>query len=315
MSDPVPTPLIWRIATPIVYLFTLVSTIYYTIHRPHSGAHPHRTIWRQNSAHHTPFALNAPLTSIYWLVLFLLQLIYVSLLALSRAPPSGVALAPTFTAHNILVLAFVHLYTRTLLWWALLLAALDFVLLTFAYFRYSLSAVRATAAKAPLSDRLVHFAALAGPLAFAFVALYWDGAAAAHARHFAARVVANVFVWSWGAYGGFYLVAFGDWTLAFCLSVLCACKSAILIAIMCSDGSQPSASRSLQPLPSRCSGSLPSSSWPCCSWGPSPSPSRASPGSLRCPSGRAAAPSRTTGSMRRCWLMSRPKPVAFHWSD
>jgi hypothetical protein len=229
MSDPSPpiaTPLVWRIATPLAWLAALVTVGYHTAHAPppDSSGHPARTIWAQNAKHHTPFALNACLTSAYWLALWLLQLWYVALLASGKAAAGAIALAPTFAAHNLLVVGFVHLWTRSLFWLTLLVAALDFVLLTFAYFRFAAFAVRATAAGAGPSDRVVHAATLAGPLAFAFVALYWDGAAAVHARHLAARIVANVFVWSWAAYGGFYLVAFGDWVLAFSLSVLCACE-------------------------------------------------------------------------------------------
>jgi hypothetical protein len=73
----------------------------------------------------------------------------------------------------------------------------------------------------------MHAAVLTGPLAWTFVALYWDGAAAVHSHHFAGRVVANVFVWSWLVYGGFYLVAFKDWSMGFCLSVLTAGRSAL----------------------------------------------------------------------------------------
>jgi hypothetical protein len=228
MSDPAQvlrTPLLWRVATPLAYLAAVVTTCYYTVRRPHEGPKPRRTIWAQNAAHPTPFALSAALTSAYWLALWLLQLWYVALLALGRAAAGPAALAPAFAAHSLLVVGFVHLYARSELRWALLVAALDFALLTFAYFRRSRFAVRATAAGAPPADRAAHAAALAGPLAFAFVALYWDGAAAVPARRPAARIVANVFVWSWGAYGGFYLVAFGDWALAFCLSVLCACET------------------------------------------------------------------------------------------
>lgn len=55
-----------------------------------------------------------------------------------------------------------------------------------------------------------------------YVGLFWIGAAAVHARHFAARVVANVFVWTWVVYGGFYIVVFKDWAVGFALSALSA---------------------------------------------------------------------------------------------
>jgi hypothetical protein len=54
--------------------------------------------------------------------------------------------------------------------------------------------------------------------------LYWVGAIALHSNHFAARIVANVFIWGWLGYGLFFLVAYKDYTMGFALSVLCFCK-------------------------------------------------------------------------------------------
>ena len=68
----------------------------------------------------------------------------------------------------------------------------------------------------------MHIAAVAGPLAFSFVALFWVGAAAVHSKHPAAHVAANVFVWTWALYGLFYLVVFKDWAMGFALAALTA---------------------------------------------------------------------------------------------
>jgi hypothetical protein len=70
----------------------------------------------------------------------------------------------------------------------------------------------------------MHVAVVAGPLAFSFVALFWDGAAAVHTKHSAARIVALVFVWVWAVYGAFYLFAFKDWLMGFALAALTAGK-------------------------------------------------------------------------------------------
>jgi len=204
--------LLWRILTPISWLFIVITSTYYTFRRPHEGGNRHydrHTIWGQNGRHHTPFALNSVIVSIYWIVLYLLQLPYLYNL---YAPPAlvtpAVILAPYFTLNNFLAFGFVHLWVRGYFWWALLIAVINWINLTFGYFRY------------PKSPVLMHVAVLAGPLAFAFVTLFWDGAAAFNAHKTPARIVANIFIWSWAVYGGFYLVAFKDWALGFCLSVL-----------------------------------------------------------------------------------------------
>jgi len=205
------TILVWRVLTPVSWLLVVLTSIYYTFSRPHEGKYHRGTIWEQNRRHHTPFALNQIIGSIYWVVLYLFQLSYVYNLF---APPAHIAtainLAPSFTLNNLLGFGVIHLWCRSYFGWALLLTIVNFFNLTFAYFQF------------PKSPRWQHVAVLAGPLAWDFVSLYWVGAAAVNSRHLAARIVANVFVWTWLVYGGFYLFTFKDWMMGFALSVLAA---------------------------------------------------------------------------------------------
>lgn len=46
------------------------------------------------------------------------------------------------------------------------------------------------------------------PLAWTFVALYWDGAIAVNAHSLAARILANIAIWGILVYGLFFLVAY-----------------------------------------------------------------------------------------------------------
>jgi len=212
------TLLVWRILTPISWLLVVITSFYYTFKAPHSHRNSHagkywhnHTIWGQNRVHHTPFSLNPVIGSIYWIVLYIAQAGYIyNLFAPNGYVASAINLAPSFTVNNLLGFGFVNLWTRGYFWWALLLVVINFFNLTFTYFQF------------PKSPRLQHVAVLAGPLAFNFVALYWTGAAAVNARHVPARIVANIFIWTWLVYGGFYLFAFKDWSLGFALSVLTA---------------------------------------------------------------------------------------------
>lgn len=45
-----------------------------------------------------------------------------------------------------------------------------------------------------------------------------------HAHGLAARIVANVFVWSWLGFGLFYLIIFKDYTVGFEMAILSLCK-------------------------------------------------------------------------------------------
>lgn len=144
--------------------------------------------------------------------MYTLQFTYVTQLFIgsSESVKSATNISPFFIMHNLLMFGFIHLWCRSYFWQALLLAVVNWLQLTVGYFRY------------PNSPNSQHVAVFAMPLAFAYVTLFWDGACAVHAHHVGARIVANVFVWFWVVYGGFYLVVFKDWAMGFSLSVLAA---------------------------------------------------------------------------------------------
>jgi hypothetical protein len=60
------TILWYKIFTILTWLLAVVSSVYYTIHAPHDDITKQRTIWGQNRHHHTAFALNSCIASIYW---------------------------------------------------------------------------------------------------------------------------------------------------------------------------------------------------------------------------------------------------------
>jgi hypothetical protein len=91
-----------------------------------------------------------------------------------------------------------------------LLLIVNFFNLSSLYFRHS------------AHPRFIHVPVVSGPLAWTFVALYWNGAIAVNAHGLAARIVANVAVWGWLVYGLFFLVTFKDYTMGFNLTVLSA---------------------------------------------------------------------------------------------
>lgn len=115
-----------------------------------------------------------------------------------------------FVTSNLLLFGFIHLWVRSHFWLALLLIVINFFNLSAAYFRHS------------TTPRFIHIPVVSGPLAWNFVALYWVGAVAVHAHNLPARIVANIFVWGILVYGGFFLVAYKDYTMGFELSILAA---------------------------------------------------------------------------------------------
>ncbi|KAF2243080.1 DUF1774-domain-containing protein [Trematosphaeria pertusa] len=197
-----------RVCTLVTYLVFLITAIYYTFKAPGEGHKPRRTIWGNNRP--TAFAQNSVITSIYWIVIFILQLVYAWSLYSSNVVYVNAAanIGSHYIASNLLLFGFIHLWVRSYFWLALLLIVINFFNMSAAYFRHS------------TTPRLIHIGTIAGPLAWNFVALYWVGAMAVHKDNLAARIVGNIFIWGFAAYGIFFLAAFKDYTMGFCLSVL-----------------------------------------------------------------------------------------------
>jgi hypothetical protein len=206
--------LYYKITTSISYLLLLITTFYYTFNAPADGKHHNNArFWKHNFQ--TPFAQSSILTSIYWLVLFALQLVYAGSLYTSNAVyvTAAANIGAHFVANNLLLFGFVNLWVRSHYVLAELLIVINFFNLSFAYFRHS------------TTPRLIHIGTVSGPLAWNFVAMYWVGAVMVHTNHLAARIVANVFIWGWAGYGIFFLAAYKDYTMGYALSILSFCKT------------------------------------------------------------------------------------------
>lgn len=105
------------------------------------------------------------------------------------------------------------LWVRGFFWLAELLLIVNFFNLTSLYFRHS------------TTPRFVHIPVVSAPYAWTFVALFWDGAAMVHARSLPAHILANIAIWGILGFGGFFILAFKDYTMGFALAILSLCKS------------------------------------------------------------------------------------------
>ncbi|KAF1998707.1 hypothetical protein P154DRAFT_564472 [Amniculicola lignicola CBS 123094] len=202
--------LFYKITTFVSWLLLLVTSFYYTFHAPHEGKYARHRFWKQNSLHPTPFSQNALFTSLYWLALFGFQGAYQYYLYASESTAVAAAanVGSHFIANNLLLFGFVNLWVRSHFFLAEFLLVINFINLSAAYFRH------------PVTPRIIHIGAVSGPLAWNFVALYWVGAVVVHSNNLAGRIVANIFIWSFLAYGTFFLAAYKDYTIGFALSIL-----------------------------------------------------------------------------------------------
>ncbi|PKS09090.1 hypothetical protein jhhlp_003704 [Lomentospora prolificans] len=203
----------YKVLTLLTLLLTVLTSVYYTVDEPRDGFTIRRRIWDLNDLYPTGFTLNPIIASIYWILVFLLQIGYVTQLFSNDAARVTTAanVGSHFILNNILHFAFVMLFVRSHFVWAEVIQVINFFNLLNLYFLHRTS---------PL---LIHIPVASAPLAWAFVALYWNGALTVHhPNHFVGRVFANIFIWSIPVFGHFCLLVFNDYTIGFALSILSA---------------------------------------------------------------------------------------------
>lgn len=147
------------------------------------------------------------------IILFLLQIGYV--LHLFSGDVTTVNAAASVGSHfifnNLLHFAFVLLFVNGHTLWSEIILIINFFNLSSLAFRHH------------AYSRFIHAPVVSGPLAWTFVAIYWNGGILVpYSESLVARIFANIFIWSILAYGAFFLVAYKDYTMGFWLSILSA---------------------------------------------------------------------------------------------
>ncbi|KAI5812019.1 hypothetical protein BZA77DRAFT_335460 [Pyronema omphalodes] len=199
----------YRVLTLLSFLLQFITTLYYTKNAPTDDHTGHHTIFQYHS---TPFTLSYVFVSIYWVVLWIMQMVYVWHLFRSDAVAvdSAAAVGSHFILYNVLHFAWVMLWTRGHTILSEMILVINFLQLTAVYFRHH------------TAPRLIHNAVSAMPLTFTFFMLLWNGAVMIHCYSLVCRVLANVAVWGLAAFAGFFLLAFRDFYVGFATAFLAA---------------------------------------------------------------------------------------------
>jgi hypothetical protein len=124
-----------------------------------------------------------------------------------------------FIVHNLLQVAFLFLWVYGHFWYGEAVLVLNYMNLKTLYFRHL---------KTP---RYVHIPVVTGPMAWTLVAILSNGAAMVNAQSYAAKICANVAIWSILLYGLFFLLAFKDYAIGFELSALSLGKDAFVVFV------------------------------------------------------------------------------------
>jgi len=149
-------------------------------------------------------------TSIYWVIVLIMQAHYIRYLysADKHFVTSAANVGSHFIFHNLLTFGFIMLWVRGHFWQGELLLIVNLFNLTLLYFGH------------PTTPLLVHLPIVSAPLAWNYVAIFWDGAAMVNAHTLPARIVANIFIWGILVLGGFFVLTFKDYTMGIELAIL-----------------------------------------------------------------------------------------------
>jgi hypothetical protein len=201
--------LAYRALTPLSWVLVLVIGIFYSVRTPKDVGNG-LPVWRQIQANPTPFSQNIVITGIYWIVLLLSQLGYISRLFSKDTVvvTTAVNVASYYILNNLFVVAFILLWVRSYFAGAEVIVAANF-----------LSQVSAHTHHRNLPP-LVNFSVVSGPYAWNLTALFWNGAVAVAGNNTAARIVANVFIWSFLLVGDYKIFRLKDTVFGFSLSSL-----------------------------------------------------------------------------------------------
>ncbi|KAI5777742.1 hypothetical protein EDC01DRAFT_697828 [Geopyxis carbonaria] len=202
----------YRVCSVLSWLLQFIVTVYYLGHAPLDGKYAHHTIFGMSNHHVTPFTISHVFVSLYWIVLWIMQAVFVWHL-FSRKDTlmaSAASVGSHFILYNLLHFAWVMLWVRSHTILSEIVLIINFFQLTAVYYRN------------PTAPRLIHVAVSAMPITFTWFMLLWNGAVMVHCHDLICRVLANVAIWGIAAFAGFFLLAFGDYYVGFSTAFLAA---------------------------------------------------------------------------------------------
>ncbi|KAL5335138.1 hypothetical protein BJX70DRAFT_401843 [Aspergillus crustosus] len=199
----------YRVLVPLSWALVLVIGIYYTINSPQHPSNSHN-LWEQLGRRHTGFSVELEVVALYWILLLLAQVYYVShLFSKDKVVVTLAAnVAPHFILHNLFVVAWILLWTRNHFWPAEVIVAAHFIHQHIVFWR-----IRGL-------PSISHLAVIAAPYAWTLILLFWNGAAAVHKYNPGAEITANVAIWIIFLIGVIHIFVPVDDILGYSLSLL-----------------------------------------------------------------------------------------------
>lgn len=195
---------------------TIVAWIFqtYAVVRYFGGRQP----FSDDYAHHVadnPFTVNLIVTIVYWSILLLLQVLFVTQIFVPVVDTAhGVTnrleytkkVGWHFSAFNFLVFGWVMLFVRQHYIWSQLFLLVNLLNILALYVSHKTYAIK------PLANYfLIHVSTAAMPMVWLLFTFFWNGAVIFHIHKLVGRIIANMLVWLLFVIPGFFTLAFNDW--------------------------------------------------------------------------------------------------------
>lgn len=172
----------------------------------------------------TPFSGNIIVTLVYWAILFVLQILFVTQIfvptvdnasGLTNRLEATKLVAWHFSAFNLGVFIWTLLFVNHHYFWSEVVLIVNFVNILLLYFEHKTYSIQPFANWA-----LIHLPTAALPLSWLFYAIFWNAAVLFHVHKLVGRILSNVLIWLFLFVPGFFLVAFNDYGVGLSSSVL-----------------------------------------------------------------------------------------------
>lgn len=208
-----------KVSTIVSLALSIYANVRYFVGRSPSNKH---NPWNVSN---TPFSSNLIVTLVFWAILYVHQILFVSQVFVPVANSTSSRftnrleytkqVAWHFTVFNLGTFFWTLLFVNKHFFWSEVVAILNYVNILTLYFSHKTFSIK------PLSNWvIIHLPVTALPLSWTLYLIFWNGAVLFHVHKFVGRVISNILIWNLFFIPSYFLVAFGDYGVGLSSSVL-----------------------------------------------------------------------------------------------
>lgn len=169
----------------------------------------------------TPFSGNIIVTLVFWIVLYIHQILFVTQIFLPQLENHNDRINITnkigwhFTVFNLGSFFWIILFVKKHFFWSELILIINFINVLQLYYIHKTNSIK------PLTNWiLIHLPTTALPLSWLVYAIFWNGAVLFNVHKFVGRIVSNVLIWDFLLFGLNFIWLYNDYAVGLSTSVL-----------------------------------------------------------------------------------------------